>query len=496
MFKNMKKNILNACVLLALGCGFSGCGNSFLETDYYKGIDVDAGLSTVDNISTALNGTYYNLYYYYFAGNYAISIGDIPTDISYWNSKTGHFDGIYQFTFTDTDTYLKNIWEYGYKTADNAARIIEGAPAIYESSTAEEKAVLDRNMAEAYALRGYAQLLLTNIYAHQVKVNGTDFSSEPGIVIIDKPIEALAQVSRSTVGQSYEAVLSDFKNAISHFDAAGGDRGQLLYFNKAAVYGLLARTYLYLENWDEAMTYAQKALDEAGITSLTYKKESYRALYNGGESNSESLFALAITETQNWSANSCGALWSTYNFSPSPKLQSLYGENDCRTSLIEWDATSSLTVPVFKSGKFSHASGNSAYGTNYIVNAPEMFLIIAEANLKSSNGSLSNAQNALLTVAKRNADITSVSDLPATSEALMSFIKDERARELFQEGLRLYDLRRWDEDAEVYAYSAPNVMYTYTNYKISNLLFPIPSAEINSGFGVEQNDWMGTLPKK
>ena len=77
MFKNMKKNILNACVLLALGCGFSGCGNSFLETDYYKGIDVDAGLSTVDNISTALNGTYYNLYYYYFAGNYAIRC-DIP----------------------------------------------------------------------------------------------------------------------------------------------------------------------------------------------------------------------------------------------------------------------------------------------------------------------------------------------------------------------------------------------------------------------------------
>lgn len=30
-------------------------------------------------------------------------------------------------------------------------------------------------MAEAYALRGYAQLLLTNIYGHQIKVNGQDF---------------------------------------------------------------------------------------------------------------------------------------------------------------------------------------------------------------------------------------------------------------------------------------------------------------------------------
>ena len=123
-----------------------------------------------------------------------------------------------------------------------------------------------------------------------------------------------------------------------------------------------------------------------------------------------------------------------------------------------------------------------------------MFLILAEANLKSANANVTAAQNALLTVARRNADITSVSDLPSTSNDLMAFIKDERARELFQEGLRLYDLRRWDERAEVYAYGAPGATFTFSDYQISNLLFPIPSAEITSGFGVEQNDWSGTLP--
>ncbi len=63
----------------------------------------------------------------------------------------------------------------------------------------------------------------------------------------------------------------------------------------------------------------------------------------------------------------------------------------------------------------------------------------------------------------------------------MSFIKDERARELFQEGMRLYDLRRWNERVSVYANSAPAIKFTYTNYEISNLVFPIPSAEINAG---------------
>ena len=56
----MKKNILKTFIILALGAGISGCGNSFLETNYYKGIDGETGLSTVDNISTALNGTYYD----------------------------------------------------------------------------------------------------------------------------------------------------------------------------------------------------------------------------------------------------------------------------------------------------------------------------------------------------------------------------------------------------------------------------------------------------
>ena len=60
----MKKYIAKAFMLLTLGTGFISCGDSFLETDYYSGIDTDDALTSVSKISTALNGTYYNLYYY------------------------------------------------------------------------------------------------------------------------------------------------------------------------------------------------------------------------------------------------------------------------------------------------------------------------------------------------------------------------------------------------------------------------------------------------
>lgn len=119
---------------------------------------------------------------------------------------------------------------------------------------------------------------------------------------------------------------------------------------------------------------------------------------------------------------------------------------------------------------------------------------MAEADLKL--GKLDQAKNSLLVVAKRNQDITSVADLPADAGQLYSFLKDERARELFQEGLRLWDLRRWGDPVQVEAFNSPNIAYRYNNYNISNLVYPIPESEINANWGVKQTDgWADTMPK-
>lgn len=493
----MKNFIIKISVLLMIVGGLSACGKDFFDTEYYSGIDVETGLNSVKNVSTALNGVYYRNFAYQFAGNYSTNIGDVLTDITYWNGNTGHFDALYRYTTPVTDTYLNYIWEYGYKVIDNAARVIKASLAMLEAGglTADEVNELNLCLAEAYGLRGYSSLVLTNVYGHQIKVNGVDHSSTPGIVVVDTPIPVLTNVSRSTAGESYAAIVSDFTNSLNYFNAAGGDRGDLRYLSVAAVNGLLARTHLYMENWNAAITSAQAALAAAGNPDLAYTPTAYKALYDTATSNTESMFALAISTTNQWSANSSGTLWSTYNMSPSPKLLAMYGENDCRKSIHGWTAASTPNFPQYSGGKFSHySSGNPAYGTNYIVNAPEMHLIISEANLKNNN--LGAAREALLVVAKRNADITSTADLPSDVVGLFAFLKDERARELVQEGLRLWDLRRWDEKVGVYAINAPNVQYTFNDYQISKLVLPIPSSEVNSGWGVTQNEgWDSTFPK-
>ncbi|MBR5056006.1 MAG: RagB/SusD family nutrient uptake outer membrane protein [Bacteroidales bacterium] len=473
---------------------FTGC-NDFLDTKYYKGVDVDNGLDKVTNITTATIGIYNRLFDRYFAGNYATSIGDIPTDITYWNGNTGHWDNIYQYTVLPTDTYLSNIWNYGYKIIDNSTRVINAGLELYGEATNAEKEELDLDIAMAYGLRAYADLVLVNVFCHQAKVNGKDFTSQPGIVVIDKETVApFTDVTRSTIAQTYTQIFADLAQAEAHFTAAGGDTGDPFFIGVAAVKGIKARANLYMENWSAAKTAAQEALTAAGNPALAYTAADYAKLFAGGDSNSESFFMLDINQAQNWSANSCGTLWSTYSFSPSPKLQSLYADTDIRTSIFAWEATSTPLVPVFSAGKFAAASGNSAHGTNYLVNAPEMYLIIAEAS--AQGGSIADAQKALLTVAKRNTAIASVADLPSDKAGILAFIKDERARELFQEGLRLWDLRRWGDKVGVTANGAPSVQFKHNNYDISNLVFPIPKAEVDAGYGVTQNEgWDGTLPK-
>lgn len=489
----MKKLYIKTLAILTLATSLASCGDKFLESDVFGAIDSETALDNIGNIGYALNGTYYNFYYYGFAGTEATALGDLASDVTYWNQATNHFGDMYQFTPTETSVMLDDIWANGYAVIANATRIIVAGENLYDSASDEEKVELDDYLAEAYAMRAYSNLVLANTFCHQLKVNGQDFSAEPGIVLVKAPIDVNDMVERATLGDTYAFIEDDLKASMKHFDACGVDNG-MFYFNPAAVKGLQARVYLYEEKWQEAADAAKEALQLKGITELAVTPAAYQALYAGGASNTESLFALAITAQQNWSANSSGTLWSTYSYSPSPWLQSVMADDDCRRAVWGWDASSTPATPIFNGGKFLGASGNAAYGTCYLINAPEMFLIQAEAYAQLNQPT--PAADALLVVAKRNPAITTTADLPADKGGILSFVKDERARELFQEGHRLWDLRRWGGKVNVYAVEAPSVKWMVNGYDVSNAVYPIPVSEINTDMGVKQNaNWASTFPQ-
>lgn len=486
----MKNTILKLVVSLLVVGAMTGCGKDYLKTDYNTGLDVETGLNTPANIGMALNGAYFRLYHYTFCGNYAITIGDLSTDVAHYNFATSHWSSIYTYALNADDSYLLNIWNMGYKTADNSARVLKAINQIYASQTPTDQAELDLYAAEAHALRGLAQLYLVNIFGTQVKVNGTDNSDKPGIVIIDQPVAADATVSRATVGKCYEAIVADFTAALDLFTKIGGDREESMYLGVASTKGLLARTYLYLERFDDAKKMAQEAVAAFASGAMIYDAAKYKAMFQTTATNSECLFHLAIDDQTNWSANSSGTLWTTYGYQPSGYFKTMIKDTDCRKMLLATDKGS------YAGGKFLGVGGNTAVATHFMIRLPEMYLIIAESELRSTSGVLANAQAELLKVAKRNSAITKADDLGTTKDAVFAFLKDERAREFFQEGHRLYDLRRWGMKANVYSTSDSQAQFKYTNYEISKFVYPIPNKEVNAGFGVAQTpDWSSFLPK-
>lgn len=490
----MKTTYIKSLAALLLAGSLASCGDKFLETDMFGQVDSATALNNVENIGYALNGAYYALSYYEFAGTEATIWGDLASDVTYWNQKSAHFNDLYQFQPKNTSVLLKDVWEYGYKVIDNATRIIVAAEEIAPTlKNEEEVALLKRYQAEAHALRAYAELVLVNGFAHQVKVNGKDYSAEPGIVLVSTPVGANDNVKRSTVGETYTAIENNLSKALQLFDEAGEYSEELVYFTPAAVKGLQARVYLYEEKWAEAAQAAKDALELGNVSELVITPTAYRSLYNGGGSNYESFFYLAIDQQTNWSANSSGTIWSTYSYSPSPWLSSVMADDDCRRAVWGYSSDSTPNIPIFTGGKFQNLSGNPAVGTCYLINAPEMFLIQAEAALQQNK--VTEAADYLLAVAKRNPAITSTADLPSDKDGLYSFLKDERARELFQEGHRLWDLRRWGKGANIYATGAPSVKWTFSNYNVSDCVYPIPDDEINTGAGVTQNSgWQSTFP--
>lgn len=273
----MKKFISRLLICTALTGCLASC-NNFFDTEYNEGIDVDNGLTSVDNIKYALNGTYYQLFRFYFAGNYSLTIGDMAGDMAYLNGSANHWTTINHYSVTADDSYLSSIWEYGYKVVDNSARIIKAGKELESTTADSDKAALKQYLAEAYGLRGYAMLAMTNIFGKQIKVNETtDNSDAPGIVIIDEPIQAFEEVSRSTVGACYKAILEDFNNALTCYKESGTDgRETNSYLSVAAIEGLMARTYLYLEDFENAAKYAQYALEHSNKKVEAYTEDSYK----------------------------------------------------------------------------------------------------------------------------------------------------------------------------------------------------------------------------
>lgn len=263
----------------------TGCS---LDVNMYDGVTSED--VTARNIVELSQGSYSMLkydgglidngYYFWAYGADDLSWGGTSTDTK--------FD-IYDYSRNINSAVTEYAWELGYRTIGNCNKVIEMGAELGANITDEEKVIVGEN----YYLRALSYFLLVNEFAQPYSNNPTQ---NPGLPLkLTSDPNDLPQ-SRSTVAKIYDQVVKDLQDAITYMTLPTGmSPKNSCYATKEAAQALLARVYLYMENWDGAWTMANDVINSGRFELL--KGDDYKIYPQFiPEENSETIFAVRRTK--------------------------------------------------------------------------------------------------------------------------------------------------------------------------------------------------------
>lgn len=307
--------------------------------------------------------------------------------------------------------------------------------------TPEEVARLE---GEAHAVRLFAYFILTNIYGEPY--DPATASTAMGVPLNYHHNAEDVSFPRATVAEDYAEMVKDIEGAMTAF-AKADNEGTIYRWNAAATAVLASRVYLHMQDWDNVIKYADKALSLNGalhdLNKLPAPGRGKTKIFLGKE-NREINFSYGfgwIPELRTM---------HPFYYNASTDLLSIYSEGDLRyyekkgyfinANKVNvgslWFPKYVYVMDIVKSGT---KEDTHTYG--FAIRSAEAYLNRAEAY--AMKGDLSRAMKDLNTL--RRARITpehATLATPATQDEVIRLIREERRREFCFEQLRWFDLRR------------------------------------------------------
>lgn len=349
-------------------------------------------------------------------------------------------------TMLASNANLLRLWNstYGELYAINA--LIEGVQ-VSTAITGEDR---DRLLGEAYFLRAFNHFYLVNIFGDIPYVTSTDYQLN-------------SVINKTPTIQVWQKIINDLSQAETLLPGSypGSERVRA---NKACVHAMLAKVYLYTQDYAQADAYATLVLNDPTYSiepnpALAFLKESPSIIWS---------FHPGIAGQNTKDA-------TTYNFSSGPPTKPViatefynsFETGDLRKS--EWiKAIANGNGTWYRPFKYKqHTATEDSQEFSIILRLEEMYLVRAEA--RAVNGDIAGAQQDLNITRQR----AGLPDTPAvTSEQLKAAILQERRFEFFTEQChRWFDLKRTGNAAPVLSLVKPN-------WQTRDLLLPIPDAEL------------------
>lgn len=421
------------------------------------------------------NGTYMSLLNALYPDEYRLTTSDIGLRMIYTNAPEAA-EGIFTI-----------LWGNSYADIYRANAIIEGL-ATY--GTSMEKSIKDHMTGEAKFLRAYAYFMLVNSYGDVPLILSTDYGKNRLIartsqeLVYDQIIKDLAEAK--------ELMTSDYLD----WNNAKVTTSRLRATRDVAA-ALLSRVYLYRGQWaraekeaDEVISNNVYDLEETPANTFNVaSKETLLAFADQGGNRPRAAGIYVLTSNPNNSTNTAaiGVV--------SDSLLGSFEAGDNRRR--DW-------IGVFTTGGNSYHFANkyraSTTLTQYdcAMRLAEVYLIRAEALLEQNKLALAiDDLNEIRKRAQASATTAVPNPLPAlpytlTKEQVRLAMEKERFTELFIEGHRWFDLKRWKglnnpgisrADEAMPAIAAKKGAKWEPHLK----LLPIPQKQIELNVNLKQN---------
>ena len=474
------RKIIYTLLSLTTGFALTSCSKDFTETQFHQGEQM-APLSSVEQLTSFVNGTYVKMRDVNYLGSYYRAYGEVRSDEMYNTEKTGRLLGVSTYTMKTTEQEAESTWKAIYRVIGNANIAINAADNLTwgGSNDPQETAnEIKRLKGQAYTVRALALFDLLRLYGQQ-------YAGGTLGVPIPLQYDPNASSTRATVAQTEAQIESDLNRANALFEAIGDvveqtSSSEKNYISPLALKAIASRYYLYKGD------YAKVAeLSEEIISSGKYAvaaKDDLQGTFSKPDAGN-SVFELTVGTTGSLSSDAYDYL---VHYSPgyaqlavSEQAVNLYEAGDVRRTFITSGVLGGQTK-YFLNNKFYGLQGSNNIK---VIRYEEVLLNAIEAHLNTDDpaGTGDKTKGYYNTLRHERG----LSDVSAVT---LDDLKKERVRELVGEGQRYWDLLRWAA-AIPQLNSAGNVVRS-RNIGDKLLAFPIPKSEVdspNSG-GVSQNE--------
>jgi len=463
---------------MLIGCGMipMGC-QSFLEVETVGRTTMPNFFSDVAGLKAGLVGSYSKMFDYYSDEFYKYP--EVAGNMVDLNTISDEIEMIDQFNFTsDPEQELGAvgmIWRRILIMLANANNVLEYAPPLIQEFP-NSKREIELIQAQALFMRALGHFDLCRVYAQPY--NYTADASHLGIPVLTVTPGPDDLPARQSVRDVYDQIIKDLLDAEELFGEEPFH--DAFHISKKAVWALLARVYLYQENWDQAREYADRVIE---VTPLSYG-EDYLSMFHDMIAGEEAIFRLDGTLKSKSLGTKFYAKENPLAI-PADTLISLVDlENDLRSQLLTMDPRTGRMITSKYTIAVSFTPDTERYNP-FVFRTSELYLIRAEAYLKL--GQIQKAEEDLKVIIGRALQKEPKEiDLDYEGEnGLMELIKRERAIELSFEGHQFFDILRYKDD--LIRGSSTTSEVRFLPYPNDVFVLPIPQKELDANTNMEGN---------